>query len=208
MNTLTRKILIIQNTRALAQALSLIRAPVLKQQLPLGFLFSDRQYRTMPTHGIGRYKHLLLKEEPKKKKESVQMKQIKAATSTQYGVLNVAVSGYDMTLVEHYSQYIHKLCKRLDIRVDESYALPTKTTEVMVMPEQGTKMHVDVVLKTHERIVQISQVKASLVLIFMEVLLKNQPEGVQLSIKEHTEADFQSRFKARPELANLLSQIS
>lgn len=36
-----------------------------------------------------------------------------------------------------------------------SYALPTKTTEVMVMPEQSTKMHVDAVLKTHERVVQV-----------------------------------------------------
>lgn len=45
------------------------------------------------------------------------MKEIKAATDTVYGVLNVTVSGYDMTLVEHYSQYIHKLCNRLDIKV-------------------------------------------------------------------------------------------
>lgn len=37
----------------------------------------------------------------------------------------------------------------------ESYALPTKTTEMMVMPEQGTKMGVDAILKTHERVVQV-----------------------------------------------------
>lgn len=37
-----------------------------------------------------------------------------------------------------------------------SYALPTKSTEVMVMPEQGTKMYVDVILKTHERVVQVN----------------------------------------------------
>ncbi|KAL7846480.1 hypothetical protein SRHO_G00214600 [Serrasalmus rhombeus] len=207
MNALTRKILLIQNTRVLVQAVSLIRAPLLKQQMPLGFLLTDRQYKSMPTHGIGRYKYLLPKEQPKKKKEKVQMKQIKAATGTEYGVLNVSVSGYDLTLVEHYSQYIHNLCNRLDIKVDESYALPTKSTEVMVMPDQGTKMYVDVVLKTHERVVQISQMKAALAPVFMEVLLKNQPEGVQLSIKEHTEADYQTRFKTRPELEGLLAQI-
>lgn len=37
-----------------------------------------------------------------------------------------------------------------------SYALPTKSTEVMIMPEQGTKMYVDAVLKTHERVVQVN----------------------------------------------------
>lgn len=36
-----------------------------------------------------------------------------------------------------------------------SYALPTKTTEVMLVQEQGTKMYVDAVLKTHERVVQV-----------------------------------------------------
>lgn len=47
------------------------------------------------------------------------MKEIMAATDTEYGALNVTVSGYDMTLVEHYSQYIHKLCNRLDIQVND-----------------------------------------------------------------------------------------
>lgn len=130
------------------------------------------------------------------------MKEIKAATDTEYGVLNMTVSGYDMTLVEHYAQYVHKLCNQLDIKVNEryhfnkryakswvnialilrstrwlakdikkkcflrdnqfclsvfwSYALPTKSTEIMVMPEQGTKMYVDAILKTHERVVQVN----------------------------------------------------
>lgn len=47
------------------------------------------------------------------------MKQIVAATDTAYGTLNVKVSGYDMTVVEHYSQYIHNLCNHLGIHVAE-----------------------------------------------------------------------------------------
>ncbi|GAA6077653.1 39S ribosomal protein L48, mitochondrial isoform X1 [Tachysurus ichikawai] len=201
------QVLLMQNTRALVQAVSLIRSPVLKQPVPPGVFVPERQYRSMPSHGIGRYKYLLPKE-TQKKKEKVQMKEIKAATDTAYGVLNVTVSGYDMTLVEHYAQHIHKLCNSLDIKVNESYALPTKSTEILVMPEQGTKMYVDAMLKTHERVVQISQMKATLAPVFLEVLLKNQPEGVQLSINEHTEADYKARFKARPELEGLLAQMS
>lgn len=37
-----------------------------------------------------------------------------------------------------------------------SYALPTKSTEVLLMQEQGTKMYADAILKTHERVVQVS----------------------------------------------------
>jgi len=36
-----------------------------------------------------------------------------------------------------------------------SYALPTKSTEVLLMQEQGTKTFVDAVLRTHERVVQV-----------------------------------------------------
>ncbi|XP_042257992.1 uncharacterized protein LOC121889846 isoform X1 [Thunnus maccoyii] len=172
---------------------------------------NERQYKSMPTHGIGRWRHLLPKEAPKKRRDKRQItpiKQILSATDTAYGTLNVTVSGYDMTVVEHYSQYIHNLCNRLGVKVADSYALPTKTTEVMLMQEQGTKMYVDAVLKTHKRVVQLSSLNAALCPVFMEVLLKHQPEGVQLSVKEHTEADFQGRFKARPELEGLMAQIS
>ncbi|KAM6970178.1 large ribosomal subunit protein mL48 [Aplochiton taeniatus] len=162
----------------------------------------------MPTHGIGRFKYLLPKEAPKKKKERQQMKQIQAVTDTEYGTLNVKVSGYDMTVVEHYSQYIHNLCNRLGVQVEESHALPTKSTEIMVLQEQGTKMYVDAILKTHERIVQLSRLKATLSPILMEVLLKNQPEGVKLLVNQHTEADYQARFKARPELEGIIAQIN
>lgn len=149
------------------------------------------------------------------------MKPIIPASNTAYGTLNVKASGYDMTVVEHYTQHIHNLCNRLGINVQErwaclerldrktwnnwdcssviksvtlhgrnqadkkegfffllwkvqnlasfhlrsgilslfstcSYALPTKATEVMLMQEKGTKMYVDSILKTHERVIQVT----------------------------------------------------
>ncbi|XP_056298362.1 39S ribosomal protein L48, mitochondrial-like [Pseudoliparis swirei] len=169
---------------------------------------NERRYRSMPTNGIGRWRHLIAKEAPKKKKDKQQMKAMLAETDTAYATLNVNVSGYDMTLVEHYAQYIHNLCNRLGIKVAESYALPTKSTEVMLMPEQGTKMFVDSVLKTHWRVIQLSSLDSAACPVFIDVLTKNQPEGVQLSVKEHTVADFQARFKGRPDLEGLMAQIS
>uniref|UniRef100_A0A3B3ZLS1 Small ribosomal subunit protein uS10 domain-containing protein n=1 Tax=Periophthalmus magnuspinnatus TaxID=409849 RepID=A0A3B3ZLS1_9GOBI len=122
---------------------------------PQSVTVDTRQYKGMPTHTIGKWKYLLPKEAPKKKKDKQQMKQVVMATQTAYGTLNVKVSGFDMTLVEHYAQYIHRLCDRLSVSVTESYALPTKTTEVSLMQDQGTKMFVDAVLKTHKRVVQV-----------------------------------------------------
>ncbi|XP_032879078.1 39S ribosomal protein L48, mitochondrial isoform X4 [Amblyraja radiata] len=169
---------------------------------------SNRHYRSMPTHGIGRYKYLLPKEIQRKRKEKLQMKQLKMGTDTEYGVLNIQVTGHDMTILEHYSQYIHKLCNQLKINVEESYAMPTKSTEISQLQEKGTKMNMEAVILTHERIVQVSGLSSTLLPVVVEVLQTNQPEGVHLCIKEHTEADYHARFKARPELEGLIAQIN
>ncbi|XP_048389333.1 39S ribosomal protein L48, mitochondrial isoform X1 [Stegostoma tigrinum] len=212
MNPAVTKVLCVRNVMLLKQAASTVTRLTSIRQSPLWFtgnsLASKRHYRSMPTHGIGRYKYLLPKEVPRKKREKLQMKQLKPGTDTEYGVLNIQLTGYDMTLVEHYSQYIHRLCNRLKIKVEESYAMPTKSTEISVLQEQGTKMNVEGVIHCHERIVQISGLSSVLAPIVVEVLQTNQPEGVQLCIKEHTEAEFNARFKARPELEGLIAQIS
>lgn len=201
-----------RNAILLKQAAAMVVRFTSLRQLPLSLtgtsISSNRHYRSMPTHGIGRYKYLLPKEIQRKRKEKLQMKQLKMGTDTEYGVLNIQVTGHDMTILEHYSQYIHRLCNQLKINVEESYAMPTKTTEISQLQEKGTKMNVEAVILTHERIVQVSGLSSTLLPVVVEVLQTNQPEGVHLCIKEHTEADFHSRFKARPELEGLIAQIN
>ncbi|XP_068611905.1 large ribosomal subunit protein mL48 isoform X2 [Brachionichthys hirsutus] len=208
MNSVILKVSTRRHALVVNKALALQRAPSYIR-FPVWASMNERHYRDRSTAGIGRWKHLLPKEQAVKNKEKQHVKPVPvvAATDTEYGTLNVKVSGYDMTLVEHYSQYIHKLCNRLDIKVSDCYALQTKTTEVMLMPEKGNKMHIDSVLKTHNRVVQVSSLSTLSCPIFMEVLLKNQPEGVQLSVMEHTDADFKARFKQRPDLEGLRTQI-
>ncbi|XP_054039050.1 39S ribosomal protein L48, mitochondrial isoform X1 [Rissa tridactyla] len=167
-----------------------------------------RHYKARPTHGIGRYKYLLPKEGPKKKKDKVQMKEINAGTEYEYGDVNIQMTSYDMCLVEHFAQYVHKLCNRLSIKVNESYAMPTKTNEVLFLEERGSKMQLDAVLTTHQRVVQISGLSSTFAPILLEIIQSNQPEGVHLLVKEHTEADFKSRLKSRPELEELLAQMN
>ncbi|NWY59747.1 RM48 protein, partial [Chionis minor] len=92
---------------------------------------------------------------PKKKKDKVQMKEINAGTEHEYGDVNIQMTSYDMCLVEHFAQYVHKLCNRLGVKVNESYAMPTKTNEVLYLEERGSKMQLDAVLTTHQRVVQV-----------------------------------------------------
>uniref|UniRef100_A0A673V8I8 Large ribosomal subunit protein mL48 n=1 Tax=Suricata suricatta TaxID=37032 RepID=A0A673V8I8_SURSU len=171
-------------------------------------LSTSRHYKTKPTHGIGRYKHLVKAQEPKKKRGKVEVRPINLGTDYEYGVLNIHLTAYDMALTESYAQYVHNLCNHLSIKVEESYAMPTKTMEVLRLQDQGSKMFLDSVLTTHERVVQISGLSATFAEIFLEIIQSNLPEGVRLSVKEHTEEDFKGRFKARPELEELLAKLN
>ncbi|XP_036601709.1 39S ribosomal protein L48, mitochondrial [Trichosurus vulpecula] len=206
------KVLCLRKDAFSKQALSLTRFPLRGENPSCSagsiLLSISRPYRSKPTHGIGRYKHLLLPAEPKKKIGKSEMKPISRGTDYTYGVLNVHLTAYDMTLVENYAKYIHKFCNNYSIKVEESYALPTKTMEVLQMQEQSNKMFVDSVLTTHERVVQISNLSSTFAAIFLEVLQSNLPEGVNLSVREHTEEAYKGRFKARPELEELLAKMS
>ncbi|KAF3830125.1 hypothetical protein GH733_001550 [Mirounga leonina] len=169
---------------------------------------TSRHYKTKPTHGIGRYKHLVKAQEPKKKKGKVEVRPINLGTDYEYGILNIHLTAYDMAVAESYAQYVHNLCNHLSIKVEESYAMPTKTMEVLRLQDQGSKMLLDSVLTTHERVVQISGLNATFAEIFLEIIQSNLPEGVRLSVKEHSEEDFKGRFKARPELEELLAKLN
>ncbi|XP_073404658.1 large ribosomal subunit protein mL48 isoform X2 [Dendrobates tinctorius] len=167
-----------------------------------------RSYRSQPTHGIGRYRFLLPPEVDQKKKGKLLKKEIKQGTEYEYGVLNFQVSGHNMLYVEHFAQYMHNFFNQMSIKVEESYAKPTKTMEMLLLPDVGNKMFVDSVLTIHERIVQVSGVSATMAPIIIEVFTMNQPEGVKLLVKEHTDTDYLERFKARPDLDNLRASIN
>ncbi|XP_049745809.1 39S ribosomal protein L48, mitochondrial [Elephas maximus indicus] len=206
------KVLCLRNDSIFKQAFSLLRCRTSGEN-PIysvgGFLLStSRHYKTKPTHGIGRYKHLVTAQQPKKKKAKVEVKPINLGTDYEYGTVNIHLSAYDMALAESYARYVHNLCNGLSIKVEESYALPTKTVEVLRLQDQGNKMFLDSVLTTHARVVQISGLSATFAEIFLEIVGNNLPEGVKLSVKEHTEEDFKGRFKARPELEELLARMN
>uniref|UniRef100_A0A8D2FB88 Small ribosomal subunit protein uS10 domain-containing protein n=1 Tax=Theropithecus gelada TaxID=9565 RepID=A0A8D2FB88_THEGE len=160
-------------------------------------LSTSRPYETKPTRAIGKYKHLIKAEEPKKKGK-VEARLINLGTDDEYGILTIHLTAYDMTLAESYVQYVHNLCNSLSIKVEESYVMPTKTIEVLWLQDQVSKMFLD----------SISGLRATFSEIFWEIIQSNLPEGVRLSVKEHTEEDFKGRFKARPELEELLTKLN
>ncbi|NXD93859.1 RM48 protein, partial [Chaetorhynchus papuensis] len=88
---------------------------------------------------------------PKKRKEKVQMKEIDAGTEFQYGGGGIQMTSYDLCLGGDFAQYVHRLCRGGSIRVNESYAMPTKGGEVLFLEERGSRGGLDAVLTTHQR---------------------------------------------------------
>ena len=138
----------------------------------------------------------------------MEVRPINLGTDYEYGVLNIHLTAYDMALAESYAQYVHNLCNHLSIKVEESYARPTKTMAVLQLQNQGSKMLLDSALTTHGRAVQISGLSDTFAEIFWEITQSNLPEGVKLSVREHTEGDFKGRFQAQPELGELLPTLN
>lgn len=116
----------------------------------------------------------------------MEVRAINVGTDYEYGTLNIHLIAYDMALTEIYAQYVHNLCNHLSIKVEESYAMPIKTMEVLQLQDQGNKMLLDSVLTTHERVVQISGLNATFAEIFLEIIQSNLPEGVKLSVRKQT----------------------
>ncbi|KAM6438644.1 large ribosomal subunit protein mL48 isoform 1-T1 [Rhynochetos jubatus] len=212
MNAALPKVLCLKKGTLLRHVFALSRAATPRESCLCAagdaLLSCHRHYRSRPTHGIGRYKYLLPQETSKKKKDRLQMKAINVGTEYEYGDVNIQMTSYDMCLVEHFAQYVHKLCNRLSVRVNESYAMPTKTDEVLFLEERGSKLQLDAVLTTHQRVIQVTGLSSTFAPILLEIIQSNQPEGVHLLVKEHTEADFKSRLKSRPELEQLLAQMN
>ncbi|XP_075402373.1 large ribosomal subunit protein mL48 isoform X3 [Tenrec ecaudatus] len=151
------EVLCLRNDPVFKQAISLFRCRTFGEN-PIcsmgGFLLSTRRhYKSRPTHGIGRYKHLIQAQETRKKGK-VEVRPINVGTDYEYGVVNVHLIAYDMALAESCAQHVHNLCNHYSIKVEESYAMPTKSTEVLRLQDQGNKMFLDSVLTTHERVVQ------------------------------------------------------
>uniref|UniRef100_M3YE83 Mitochondrial ribosomal protein L48 n=1 Tax=Mustela putorius furo TaxID=9669 RepID=M3YE83_MUSPF len=125
MNGALGKMLCLRNDIIFKQAFSLLRVRTSGEN-PIssagGILLStSRHYKTRPTHGIGRYKHLVKPQEPKKKRAKVEVRPINLGTDYEYGVLNIHLTAYDMAVVESYAQYVHNLCNHLSIKVEERY---------------------------------------------------------------------------------------
>ncbi|KAK2177758.1 hypothetical protein NP493_581g00008 [Ridgeia piscesae] len=107
----------------------------------------------------------------------------------EYEELNIRLRGYDFTVLESFMKYVHNMADVLDISAD-AWPVPARTTTVRTFKPFSTKTLHEYNLSLYERVVQIQDVPATMVPLFLEVVQQNLPEGVSMAACEpETEED-------------------
>lgn len=104
-----------------------------------------------------------------------------------YNLLNFQVKGYDFTVLEHYEGHIHRIARRMDLNVAKAWATPNQPFKINTFKPQSISILSSYALKIYERNVQIENLPAWKIGTFVDMIQTVIPEGVTLSVLEHTQ---------------------
>jgi len=104
----------------------------------------------------------------------------------QYEEVQIRLRGHDFPTLEKYHEFTCKFAEKFKIPVESSYPIPTRQTKMLhfepeEMGKKGAKVLEEFTLDTYERVVNLADVDASTLPIFMEFIRNHQPEGVTLT---------------------------
>ncbi|KRX14360.1 Sorting nexin-6 [Trichinella nelsoni] len=111
-----------------------------------------------------------------------------------HGVVNVAISGYDFVVLEHFQSYIHKLARSMGFKIANTWASPARKFQCTVYKIGSTAISDQFELPKYERNVQIEDFFSSTGSLLIDIIKTDLPEGVTLNIKPHTAADEEYRY--------------
>ncbi|CAL4139292.1 unnamed protein product, partial [Meganyctiphanes norvegica] len=124
-----------------------------------------------------------------------------------YPPLNVSLKGYDFTVLEHYGKWVHNTALNMDIDVEDGWATPCKKLKIQNLRPGTSKMETEYMLNVYERNIKVLDLTSTLAGTFIEVIQAGLPEGVELSLREHTQLDTEIRYIPDLELKDLKSQL-
>ncbi|KAH8282954.1 hypothetical protein KR054_011164, partial [Drosophila jambulina] len=125
----------------------------------------------------------------------------------QYESLNVQIKGYDYPQLESYQRFLHGVAEYLELDVSDCYALPPQQTQVQRLRPNSTVIESEYKLTTYERNLQLNFVDAPFYPQFLRIAQSALPEGVTLSVQEHTEDCEERRYVPDKELLDLKSEL-
>ena len=128
-------------------------------------------------------------------------------TPQTYDKINVQIKGYDYDILENYQSYVHNLAENIGISVSEGWATPCSSFAAHTYAPQSTKVVNTVNMNLYERNVQIADVATTELPVFIDALRKTLPEGVSLSVHEHSDQDYEARFIPDPFINSIKEEL-
>lgn len=102
--------------------------------------------------------------------------------------------------MEHFQDYVFNTAKYLNIKIDESYALPTTTTKIMEY-DQNIKLQPQDQLTRFYRVVSFRDLDTTELTLMITKVTEAIPESVEVEIQEHDMTNHNRRYKERSDIA-------
>nr|CAD7570476.1 unnamed protein product [Timema californicum] len=124
-----------------------------------------------------------------------------------YDTLNVQIKGYDYPVIEHYQKFVHHVAESMGIDVEDSWAVPPQHLNIQKYKPQSTLVDAEYKLYVYERNVQVVDLPSTVAPVFLEVIQAALPEGVSLSVHEHTQEQEELRYIPDSQLLELKTEL-
>ena len=124
-----------------------------------------------------------------------------------YPPLNIQIKGYNFDVLESLQSYIHNLAENMGIDVETAWATPAKTFQMTTFIEGGTRPKDLYNVNLYERNVQVVGLRSVDAPVLIDTIRIALPEGVVLSVHEHTREMAEERWIADPFIDSLRTEL-
>ncbi|XP_029726252.1 large ribosomal subunit protein mL48 [Aedes albopictus] len=124
-----------------------------------------------------------------------------------YNTLNFTIKGYDYPILESYQRFMHNVADTMDLDIADCWAQPPQKFNVQKFKPSSAVIESEYKLTAYQRNVQIANLQAPLYPTFLRLLQAALPEGVTLTVSEHTSEVDDGRYVPDRELLELRQKL-
>ncbi|XP_060073267.1 large ribosomal subunit protein mL48-like [Ylistrum balloti] len=124
----------------------------------------------------------------------------------EFETINMKMFSFDCAQLESFAKYAKTLAKMLDMDAF-MYPVPRQTQAIKTYKPYSTIVNNQYTLDRFERVVRIHDLPSTVLPVFIELMRKNIPAGVDIEFKQHTEEDETVRYMGDQERKQLLSEL-
>ncbi|XP_057336439.1 39S ribosomal protein L48, mitochondrial [Microplitis mediator] len=124
-----------------------------------------------------------------------------------YPTVSIQIKGYNYPALENYQRLIHKYAENVDVDVENSYALPSKSLKIQRFKHLNPSSKIEYKLEIYQRNILISNLSSIKFPILLRLLESTLPEGVELKVEQWNPEIEELRFVPDKQLIDLKTEL-